>query len=182
MEKQNNDSFITIVQDLAKIMGVELDITRPNDLCEFLVPAKEFFDKDKISLYDLINYLGSNQRSALKMAVALNMPYFIEKAPMPAKFRALARLECELAHVEDQAILWYISHENYCLPEDELGQVEPTTLMHRDISEFLNNQDDELIAYVIGLFQNKELNNLEVMGMPIDIFGGQPGNNGRHMS
>lgn len=153
-QKEEKDNVVArVIRELSEIKGEEVDINRPNEVAEFLCPAEEFGKEDKISLYDLLNYLTSLQRSALLQTVAYDMPYFLEKSPMNNKYKALARLECEMLQVHDEAILYYLEHDKY-----EGEGILPEVLCDRRMNDFLVYSEDTEISYIQGLFQDSSIN------------------------
>lgn len=185
---ENNGWFTELLTELSKIMDVDLDITRPNDVCEFLMPTKDIEDETKICLFDLINYLGSNERNLISMAVAMQMPYFAEKAKLKNKYKAIARLELDLLGCKDEEIRYYIRHDKYeemdttyCPNAVRCGNFAPipTTLLGLDISDYLTEPENPVVAYVIKLFKDKRINDLNVLGTdvsPWSIMGANPNN------
>lgn len=164
MSDKNDNWFIAILSDIAKIQNVDLDFSRPNDVCEFLVPTKDFNDQEKISLYDLLNYITSEVRATLNMGIMLDMPYFIENATnaMNNKYKALARLECRLTGCNDEEILNELRHEDEEYVDGRFVECKkPKTLMDINLEEFKENSDNKLIEYIIELFKNEGLTNKE---------------------
>lgn len=176
---ENNVWFTELLTELSKIMGVDLDITRPNDVCEFLMPTKDIEDETKICLFDLINYLCSDERNLISMAVAMNMPYFAQKARPNNKYKAIARLELDLLDCKDEEIRHYIKHDEYekmdttyCPHAVRSGYCAPipTTLLGLDISDYLTDPENPVVAYVIKLFKDKRINNLNVLGSDVSLW------------
>lgn len=97
-----------VLTEYAKVKGTQLDISRPVDVAETLMPTKDIYDETKMCLYDLLEYLTSDGRKMISMALAMHMPYFAEKAPLNNKFKALARLEMELLNRNDEDIKYYL--------------------------------------------------------------------------
>ena len=78
---------------------------------------------------------------------------------MNNKFRALARLECQLLNCNDERILHYIEHDKIQFDNGKAIIVPvPDTLLNVRIEDYITNTENELISYVIGLFKNKDLN------------------------
>ena len=183
---ENNKWFTELLTELSNIMGVDLDITRPNDVCEFLMPTKDIEDETKICLLDFLNYLGSNERSLISMAVAMQMPYFAQKARPKNKYKALARLELDLLDCKNEEIRHYIKHNKfeemdttYCpnAVRSEYYAPVPTTLLGLDISNYLTDPENPVVSYVIKLFKDKRICNLDFLGTdvsPWSIMGANP--------
>ena len=171
MDKNTNSFLVSIINEISRIKGISVDITRPNDVAEFLVPANEWDDDEKMSLYDLLNYLGSSNRNFLKLAITMQMPYYVEKLTMSNKEKALARIECDLIGCQDEAITYYLKHDRYVLENGEARESkEPLTLMGIDIKEFKDGADNELVNYIIELFKDSELSKISILGTEINPY------------
>lgn len=183
---ENNLWLTDVLTELSKIMGVELDITRPNDVAEFLMPIKDIEDETRICLFDLLNYLGGPGRNLISMAISMHMPYFAQKAKLNNKSKALARLELDLLDCKDEEIRYYMQHNKfeemdttYCptAVRKEYYAPVPTTLLGRDISDYLTDPENPVVAYVIKLFKDKRISNVEFLGTdlsPWTIMGENP--------
>lgn len=155
-EQEDEENLVArVISELSEIRGEKVDISRPNDVAEFLCPAKDFGKEDKISLYDLLNYLTSPQRGSFLQSIAYDIPYFLEKSPMNNKYKALARLECQMLNITDEEILYYLEHDEY-----EGNGVLPEVLCDKVINDYLVNQDEKETAYIRGLFQDKKINRM----------------------
>lgn len=159
----NGEDFVVkFIHELSEIKGEKVDIKRPNDVAEFLCPAEDFGKEDKISLYDLLNYLASPERNALLQSIAFDMPYFLEKAPMNNKYKALARLECQMLGVSEEAILYYLQHDDHKVSEDGVivSCLLPEVLCDKRINDYLVYPEDKEISYMRGLFQDEKINKM----------------------
>lgn len=161
--KVEEKSYLTrIIRELSEIRGQKVDMKRPIEVAEFLCPTKDFEKEDKISLYDLLNYLVSEERSSFLCAVARDIPYFLSKTPMNNKYKALARLECQMLNVSNEAILYYLQHDNHKVSEDGIIStcLQPEVLCDKRIYDYLVNVEDKEISYIIGLFQDERINKM----------------------
>lgn len=176
--KQNELWLKDVLSEFAKVRGIELDVSRPVDVCEFLMPTVDIPDETKICLFDLLTYLTSGERHLISMAVSMSMPYFVQKAypSMSNKQKALARLELNLLNSNDEEIMYYLRHNKleeqdrkYCpLANVREGYAPvPTTLIGIDLSEYLLSPNDPVVAYVTGLFKDKRFGSVEVLGEDI---------------
>lgn len=162
-----------VLAEYAKIKGIELDISRPVDVAETLMPTKDIPDETKICLYDLLEYLTSDGRKMISMAISMQMPYFAGKAVLNNKFKALAKLEMELLNRNDEDIKYYLKHNRseemdtrFCpLHKKRTGYAPvPTILLGLEISDYLTNPENSLVDYVIRLFKDKRFNKLDFLG------------------
>lgn len=179
---ENNSWFTELVNEYARIKGIELDITRPNDLCEVLMPTKDIPDETKICLYDLIEYLTSEGRSMLLMAISMGIPYLAENAKRAFnnKFKALARLELELIECKDERISYLMGHNEYEEMETKFCPIDkrrtgkapvPTTLLGIDLSDYLTEPTNPLVDFVIRKFKDKNLTSVEAFGSDVNPWG-----------
>lgn len=157
------ESFLTrIIRELSEIRGKKVDVKRPVEVAEFLYPEKDFEKEDKISLYDLLNYLVSEERGSFLCAVAHDVPYFLSKTPMNNKYKALARLECQMLGVSEEAILYYLQHNDHKVSEDGIivSCLLPEVLCDKRINDYLVDPEDKEISFMRGLFQDEKINRM----------------------
>lgn len=175
--EENNLWLPEVLTQYAKIKGIDLDISRPNDVAEILLPTKDIPDEAKICLYDLIEYLTSNGRKMLSVSLSLHIPYFAENAGLNNKYKALARLEMELLNRNDEDIQFYLQHNDYeeqdtrfIIPTFRRKGLAPipTTLLGLDISDYLTDPENPLVDFVINLFKDKRFNKTQILGEDIN--------------
>lgn len=162
VEVEEESFFTRIIRELSEIKGKKVDVKRLVEVAEFLYPEKDFEKEDKISLYDLLNYLVSEERGSFLCAVARDVPYFLSKTPMNNKYKALARLECQMLGVSEEAILYYLQHDNHKVSEDGVivSCLLPEALCDKRINDYLVDLEDKEISYIKGLFQDEKINKM----------------------
>ncbi len=169
-----NNWILEIINKIAEMKGVSVDTTRPMDLCEFLMPTEDIPDESKICLYYLLEYLVSKERQMLHMALALDMPYFLEKAYMNNTYKALARIELSLKRCEDERFLYYLKHNRIekmdrrfrsHVPERTEFALEIKTLLSLPIETFYSSLEHPLVAYLKELFENEELQTMNSVAL-----------------
>ncbi len=153
-------SYLTrIIRELSEIRGQKVDMKMPVEVAEFLCPKEDFGKEDNISLYDLLNYLVSEERNSFLCAVAYNIPYFLAKTPMNNKYKAMARLEYQMLGMDNPSIWYYIEHTNNKVYED--GTIEkapnPEVLCNKIIYDYLVDVDNKEISYIRGLFRDEKI-------------------------
>lgn len=158
--------IIDVINKIADAMGVSVDIARPNDTCEFLMPTEDIPDESKVCLYDIIEYLTSDDRKMMYMSLAWNMPYYIEHTNISNVFRALARLELHYKGCTDSTILHYVEHNKYKrmdmrfrshLQERQGTAPEITTILGLPVETFYNDEDNKIVSCLIELFSDETL-------------------------
>lgn len=176
-----------VLTEYAKVKGTQLDISRPVDVAETLMPTKDIYDETKMCLYDFLEYLTSDGRKMISMALAMHMPYFAEKAPLNNKFKALAKLEMELLNRNDEDIKYYLRHNKmeemdtrFCPPHKKRTGYAPvpTVLLDLDISDYLTDPENPLVDFVIKLYKDKRFNELELLGEDISPWNIVPKSDG----
>lgn len=183
----NNEWLAEILVEYASLKGVNIDITRPVDGAELMMPSKDVGDETKICFYDFIEYLTSDERGAISMAITLDMPYFAEKARLKNKGKALARLEMELLNRRNEQIEYYLRHDKF--EEMDARFVQPwkkrtgfapipTTLLGEDINECLVSPDSPISRFIIKMFKDKRFNEVKVLGEVISPWKNNQDNDG----
>lgn len=165
--------FTEAILNLAKIRGENIDLTRPNDVCEFLMPTKDIPDETKICLFDLLGYLTCEGRQLVQMSISLHMPYFASKAGLNNTQKALARLELEYLNCKDEEVLRYMEHNIFeemdmtyrsALQKRTGYAPVPKTLLGIPLEDYILNPDNEIVKYVIALFKDKRISDVQVLG------------------
>ncbi len=160
-----------ILKEYAIIKGIQIDLSRPNDVAQLIMPSKDIEDETKICLYDFLTYLTSEGRKMVSLAVSMEMPYFAEKAKLDNKGKALARLELELLDRKNEEVEHYLKHNRFeemdtrffYRTQKRTGYAPvPTTLLGLGINECLENPEDPVASFIIKMFKDKRFNSLKI--------------------
>ncbi len=183
--------FTNAILDLSRIQGVSIDLTRPNDVAEFLMPTADIPDETKICLFDLLSYLTSDGRQTLMLGVSMHMPYFASKAALNNTGKALARLELSLLNCEDAEIIHYMKHNIFeemdmtyrsALQKRTGYAPVPTTLLGIPIEDYVLNPENEIVKYVHSLFKDKNISDVQVLGESVNPWQiKKPDGNGQNL-
>ena len=161
-----------ILKEYATIKDIQIDLSRPNDVAQLIMPSKDIGDETKICLYDFLTYLTSDGRKMISLAISMEMPYFAEKARLNNKGKALARLELELLGRKNEDVEHYLKHNRFeemdtryfNTVQKRTGYAPvPTTLLDLDITECLENPEDPVASFIIKMFKDKRFNSLKIL-------------------